>query len=262
MELTKRLCAAQPTHDRNQVALGCRVMSEPSGPPTGHGHPQSAPVPSVPGPQEAPFAFAPASGVSPDQAPRRRGLWIAITALTAVVGLVAVVGAIAVGTSLLGNDQQDDPVVVASEISSTIAELTATIDPTETVAAKADPTDTSVVELVIGTCFDDPTTTDQIESVPAMSCDGPHGNEVFAVVEYPAGLDEAYPGRKPLAELAQEECNGQVFTDYVGLPWRQSQFMTSQLTPTEKSWAAGDREIVCLLYDTAPLVGSVRGSQQ
>ncbi len=237
-------------------------MSEPSGPPTGHGHPQSASVPPVPGPPDVAFAFDPAPGVSPDQAPRRRGLWIAIIALAAVVGLVAVVGAIAVGTSLLGNDQQDDPVVVASEISSTIAELTATIDPTETVAAKADPTDTSVLELVVGTCFDDPSTTDQIESVPVMSCDGPHDDEVFAVVEYPAGLDESYPGKKPLVELAQEECNGQVFTDYVGLQWRQSQFMTSQLTPTEKSWAAGDRQIVCLLYDTVPVVGSVRGSRQ
>lgn len=210
------------------------------------------------------FSLPPAP---PDSGRRRRPV---------VALLVAVAVLVPAGLAVLfrlddGGDE--DPSTVASEISSTIEELTATGGPATvdldatagsevaeaTVAASE--SDTSVFELTVGTCFNDPRTTTEIQTVGVVPCDVPHDNEVFALVEYPAGPNAAYPGREPLTNLAEEECRGTAFSDYVGIDWQDSRFDTSQLTPTEESWAEGDREIVCLLYDIidGPVTGSARG---
>ncbi len=125
----------------------------------------------------------------------------------------------------------------------------------------ADPEDQSVFDLQVGTCFNDPGSADEIQSVGSVPCETLHDNEVFALIEYPAGPDEAYPGREVVQDFADEECKGQLFTDYVGTEYQFSRFFATQLTPTDGSWAQGDREIICLLFDTTTqLNASVRGS--
>lgn len=235
-------------------------MSDSPGPPAGHGYPAAPPHTPVPGPSEAPLAFSPEPGVAQGRGPRRRGVVVGLAILGAVLGLAAVAGAGVLAILLLDADEQDAPGVVASEISSTIAELNATTGPADAATSAAGPSEISVLDLSVGTCFDDPRTTEEIESVATVPCNAPHDNEVFALLEHPAGPDASYPGRKPLTEFAEQECQGELFTDFVGIGWRESQYATSQLTPTEGSWAEGDREIICLLYDNAPLTGSVRGS--
>jgi hypothetical protein len=52
------------------------------------------------------------------------------------------------------------------------------------------------------------------------------------------------------------------FEAYVGLSYVESELNVFPITPTEGSWATGDREIVCALYnlDLSKLTGSMEGA--
>ncbi len=63
-----------------------------------------------------------------------------------------------------------------------------------------------------------------------------------------------------MSQTAEEECAGQAFTDYVGVPYQESEFEVTFLLPSADTWADGDREIACVVTSTEP--GSVRGSNR
>lgn len=52
------------------------------------------------------------------------------------------------------------------------------------------------------------------------------------------------------------------FETYVGVPYDQSQYGATTLTPTENSWAQGDHAITCFLMskDGSQLTGSLKGA--
>ena len=52
------------------------------------------------------------------------------------------------------------------------------------------------------------------------------------------------------------------FETYVGIPYDQSQYDATTLTPTENSWAQGDHAITCFLMskDGSQLTGSLKGA--
>lgn len=235
------------------------------GQPPGYGPPPGQP----PGYPQGPYGAPPPSGGGGG-----KGLVIALVVLVVLL----VVGGGAAAFFLFAADDGDSADEVASEIATTISEMTGSGPASETPTAPETPqpfetgtstptpppgaaTDQSVFELAVGTCFDDPESAEEIQSVGAVPCEGPHDNEVFALVDHPAGPDDPYPGREALTEFADEQCRGQAFNDYVGSEYQFSRYFVSQLTPTDGSWEQGDREIVCLLFDPAePLVGSAQGA--
>ncbi len=103
----------------------------------------------------------------------------------------------------------------------------------------------SVFRVRPGDCFDDPEGA-EIREVVVISCDEPHDNEVYALVELDD--DDDYPGENQVVDEAEELCF-EAFEDYVGIPYEESIFLSLQLTPTEEGWEEGDREAVCVLYD-------------
>ena len=115
----------------------------------------------------------------------------------------------------------------------------------------------NVFELAVGDCFDD-TAGDEISDVPVVDCAEPHDNEVFHVFDVPDG---DFPGEATLLQAAEVTCLP-AFEDYVGTTVASSRLEVFPITPTEASWAGGDREIVCALYDgdLAELEGSMRDS--
>lgn len=117
----------------------------------------------------------------------------------------------------------------------------------------------NVFELAVGDCFDD-TTDEQISDVPVVDCAEPHDNEVFHVFDV---ADGDFPGEAALLEEAEATCIP-AFEAYVGRDYATSRLDVFPITPTSSSWAGGDREIVCALYDVdlAQLEGSMRGSGQ
>ena len=121
---------------------------------------------------------------------------------------------------------------------------------------------TSVFDLAEGDCYDDPADSDAVARVPSVTCSQSHDNEVFAIIDYPAeGSD--YPGLSEVTEYASEQCQGDLFSDFVGTDYLDSRYYVTTLYPTEETWAGGDREVVCALYDQdGQITGSVAGSEE
>lgn len=118
----------------------------------------------------------------------------------------------------------------------------------------------SVFSLPVGTCFDDQDAT-EISSVPVVDCSEPHDNEVFALIDY--GETDTYPGSDQMEQIGNDRCIT-LFASYVGIDYGASVLEVFPITPTEASWADGDREIICALYnaDLSKLTGSMQGAER
>jgi len=104
----------------------------------------------------------------------------------------------------------------------------------------------SVFRMEVGMCFDDEGEVGEereISSVPTVRCEEPHDNEVFALVDL---ADGEFP--VDVADQAQVICDGEVFTEYLGIPMLESEYSAMTIYPTAETWADGDREVVCALY--------------
>lgn len=270
---------------------------QPQGPPPGQGYPPQppggygpppggfGPPPGGGGYGQPPGGFGPPPGGGYGAPPPRKGraglvigLVVVLLVLVAGVGAFLLIrsddGGVAVGPAATeaGTGVPATPAPGATAPSTpapgTTAPGTATPVPGRTPTPfpsdpPSDGGDQSVFELAVGTCFDDPGSTSEIQSVGAVACEGPHDNEVFGLVDFPAGPSDAYPGREAVSAFGEEQCQGQIFNDYVGIEYANSRYFASQLTPTEGSWGQGDREIVCVLYDTTTqITGTVRGTAQ
>ena len=115
---------------------------------------------------------------------------------------------------------------------------------------------TDAFALQVGDCLDDATQTGEVQTVPTVPCDGPHDSEVYAAFE----LDDAdYPGADAVIEQADSLCLP-AFETFVGASYLESRYDFSYYYPTEQSWAIGDREVLCVIYDPAgPVTGSLAG---
>jgi hypothetical protein len=117
----------------------------------------------------------------------------------------------------------------------------------------SDGTDTDVFTIEVGDCLNDGGVDGEVSTVPTIDCAEPHDSEAYASIILPDG---DYPGTDPVLEQADAECLA-AFPTYVGIAYEESTLGFAYYYPTEQSWASGDREILCLLYDPA---GQVEGS--
>lgn len=153
----------------------------------------------------------------------------------------------------------------------------ATTSPSETASTAASPDEgaasaspssaasgemTSALDLEVGDCFntEDISTVDEVSVV---DCEQSHVYEVFGVTEFDAGDDAEFPGEDALDEAADSACRP-AFEDYVGIPYDDSEWFGTFVNPSEATWAAGDREILCVLHteDETDVTGSAEGSEQ
>jgi hypothetical protein len=120
-----------------------------------------------------------------------------------------------------------------------------------------------VFSLTVGDCVNDgDLEVTEVSSVEKPSCDEPHDNEVYLTVElesskYPA--DAAYPGDEATYVLADESCAG-YFETWVGASVNDTSLYYFPFYPSDASWSQGDREVVCLAYDSeGQVTGSLEG---
>ena len=115
---------------------------------------------------------------------------------------------------------------------------------------------TSVTEIEVGDCFDDPEG-ELVSTLELVDCAEPHDNEMFAEVSIDGAV---FPGNQALREFGAEACLPE-FEAYVGETYAESPLDYTFLSPSEDSWAEGDRIFVCFLYsaDLSKLTGSARG---
>jgi hypothetical protein len=117
--------------------------------------------------------------------------------------------------------------------------------------------ETSVGEVAVGDCFDDPTET-VVESLQLIDCDEPHDNEAYATLLLEQSV---YPGDEVISSFAIDACLGP-FEAYVGMAYAESDLDFAFLAPTAEGWNSnGDRSVTCFLYaaDLSKLSGSARG---
>jgi hypothetical protein len=160
-----------------------------------------------------------------------------------------------------------------------VEEPTPTADPTPTdvpsVAASASATpsfdpggegeETSAFDLAVGDCFS--VESDELTLVTVVACAEPHEYEVFALFDHPAAADAEYPGDAQLLAEADALCEP-LFEAYVGHDYQTSIWYITSLTPSDQTWADGDREITCLLNQQDPheepimVSGSAEGASE
>ena len=110
-----------------------------------------------------------------------------------------------------------------------------------------------------GDCVVDETTLTS-STVTPIDCSQPH---VFELIGRFDVADGPFPGADQLNSQGQTRCTGQIFEDYVGIPYAQSVTYASALPPSQETWEqANDRTILCFAHtsDQSPTTGSVRNS--
>ena len=107
----------------------------------------------------------------------------------------------------------------------------------------------SVQTFTVGECVDALVPDgEEVSDLPTTSCDGEHLGEVVGTVTVPEA--DTWPGQAAHEAQAGAECPP-AFAAYVGRSYDESRLEMSYLYPTEASWAGGDRQIVCVVFEPA-----------
>jgi hypothetical protein len=118
--------------------------------------------------------------------------------------------------------------------------------------------DADVFDVAVGDCIDSAALTGEVTTVPQIPCTEPHDSEAFHSLDLEDG---DYPGESEVTSVASDECTGDAYEAYVGVAYEESLLQATYLYPTTSSWAQGDREILCLVYDPeGPTTGSLEGT--
>jgi hypothetical protein len=156
--------------------------------------------------------------------------------------------------------------IVVLALALVLAACSGDAEPVQMPSTAASPTaqTRSAFELEPGNCLNAPAgLSGSLREVELVDCQTTHQIEVFAVLDYDAGDTDPYPGDRVLTRFAGNECRGERFREYVGIPKADSELFVLWATPARDTWAQGDREIVCLLHlGEERLSGSMRGSRR
>jgi hypothetical protein len=109
--------------------------------------------------------------------------------------------------------------------------------------------DLGVFALATGDCFDNPTNTQDIESVTALPCTQAHDSQVFAKFNL-SGDDNAYPAPDALNKMADTGCNSR--TGSIDKPKTTADMTIRVLFPEQDAWADGQRTVSCLIVNPRP----------
>ena len=118
---------------------------------------------------------------------------------------------------------------------------------------------TSAFNVEVGQCVQN-AESEEISDLQVTDCAKPHQAEIFYTVELSA--KQRIP-EEDLSDYARDTCID-AFEGYVGRSYEESELDTTELYPSEESWATGERTIACFAIsaDGEPLVGSVKDSKK
>ena len=117
-----------------------------------------------------------------------------------------------------------------------------------------------VFSVALGDCFNNAAAAvdnEEVTDLAAVPCAEPHDNEVYFLFDLPGG---EFPS--DVDQLADDGCFAQ-FQTFVGAPYETSVFGYFPIQPTVQTWAEGDREVICSIFEpevqsTGTLAGAAR----
>ena len=155
---------------------------------------------------------------------------------------------------------------VASSVATSPA-ATDSRDPSPSAATETpsrEPVYQATEDLRIGDCYDPVEDADDGSLLAAIivPCEEPHRAEIFGLEDLPGGPDAPFPGVVAVDDEAIDLCDA-AFEAYVGVALDNSRYSYVYYTPTDQSWAGGDRVVMCSVDDRGrPIAGSVEGSER
>ncbi len=128
-------------------------------------------------------------------------------------------------------------------------------------ATGSDPfNNTDPFSIKVGDCFAEPDFADDdtVSEISFVECSAAHDNEAYASVLM---SDAAFPGDDATVDQAEDAC-GSRFLSFIGAASDYAGTLNySAFFPTAESWDAGDREILCYVYDDAgQTIGSLENA--
>jgi hypothetical protein len=122
--------------------------------------------------------------------------------------------------------------------------------------------DVAANDLEVGDCVKDEETLNSAD-VESSDCEEDHVFELIG--KFDVDDEDEYPGEAALTEEGTTRCQGDIFEEYVGVPYAESaEVYASAVPPSEETWNdADDRTILCFAHtqDLAETTGSVEGSE-
>jgi hypothetical protein len=120
----------------------------------------------------------------------------------------------------------------------------------------AEPRDAHAVQLVLGSCLADLPEDGPVDRVRVVPCGEAHRAQVVGRTD--ADPDAVWPGDETLAARGSHSCGVEL------LGSKQAAGVDDELgfvvwSPSEESWAGGDRTTLCLATGQAPRTGSLLG---
>lgn len=113
-------------------------------------------------------------------------------------------------------------------------------------------------QIAVGDCTG-PIKEGELQALQVVPCDQPHNYQAYAAKDL-TGTD--YPGEAEVKKQADKFCTAE-FLGFVGLAAKDSRYDMFYLHPVERSWAIGDRQVLCLAGSSkGGLKGSLKGVQK
>lgn len=114
-----------------------------------------------------------------------------------------------------------------------------------------------VFSIKVGDCLNDATSSATVTTAPIVPCSQPHDSEAYKSIVMKNG---GYPGADAVKAQADQGC-AEAFPAFVGISYDDSKLSVSYYYPTSDSWANGDREILCTIYDDGvKTTGTLKGA--
>lgn len=128
-------------------------------------------------------------------------------------------------------------------------------------------TTTATKDLKVGNCYDTVSSkaggNNPVGEVTVVDCAKTHTYEVVAQTTFPDDVD-TLPNEGSVKSLGEGFCQGEDFTRYVGIEADESGYQIEYLSPSEDTWARGDRLVTCVVAqgDKSQVKGSAKGSKK
>lgn len=117
------------------------------------------------------------------------------------------------------------------------------------------------LQVEVGECIADPAVSEQgsqeVGELPVVNCDEPHYGEVYYAEDLST---DTMPD--DVSDQAEDICYAR-FESFVGVPWEDSEYYFTAMTPTPGSWELGDRQIACVMVGgvSEAITGTLAGAE-